>query len=137
MIYLSRRAQFNAAHRLAVPGWSEEQNQAVFGECASPNYHGHNFVLWVTICGEADPETGMLMNIKALSRLIKESVVHQVDHRNLNVDVPFMEGLTPTTENLAKQIWQQLAPQLQGTRAQLYRVRLYETENHFVDYFGH
>ena len=137
MIYLSRRAQFNAAHRLAVPGWSEEQNQAVFGECASPNYHGHNFVLWVTICGEANPETGMLMNIKALSRLIKESVVHQVDHRNLNVDVPFMEGLTPTTENLAKQIWQQLAPQLQGTRAQLYRVRLYETENHFVDYFGH
>ena len=137
MIYLSRRAQFNAAHRLAVPGWSEEQNQAVFGECASPNYHGHNFVLWVTICGEADPETGMLMNIKALSRLIKESVVHQVDHRNFNVDVPFMEGLTPTTENLARQIWQQLAPQLQGTRAQLYRVRLYETENHFVDYFGH
>jgi 6-pyruvoyltetrahydropterin/6-carboxytetrahydropterin synthase len=137
MIYLSRRAQFNAAHRLAVPGWSEEQNQAVFGECASPNYHGHNFVLWVTICGEADPETGMLMNIKALSRLIKESVVHQIDHRNLNVDVPFMKGLTPTTENLAKQIWQQLAPQLQGTRAQLYRVRLYETENHFVDYFGH
>ncbi len=137
MIYLSRRAQFNAAHRLAVPGWSEEQNQAVFGECASPNYHGHNFVLWVTICGEANPETGMLMNIKDLSRLIKESVVHQVDHRNLNVDVPFMEGLTPTTENLAKQIWQQLAPQLQGTRAQLYRVRLYETENHFVDYFGH
>ena len=137
MIYLSRRAQFNAAHGLAVPGWSEEQNQAVFGECASPNYHGHNFVLWVTICGEANPETGMLMNIKDLSRLIKESVVHQVDHRNLNVDVPFMEGLTPTTENLAKQIWQQLAPQLQGTRAQLYRVRLYETENHFVDYFGH
>jgi 6-pyruvoyltetrahydropterin/6-carboxytetrahydropterin synthase len=136
MIYLSRREQFNAAHRLAVPGWSEEQNQAVFGECASPNYHGHNFILYVTICGEPDPETGMLMNIKTLSRLIKEEVVHKVDHGNLNVDVPFMEGLTPTTENLAKQIWQQLSPHLNGTQAKLYSIRLYETENHFVDYFG-
>ena len=136
MIYLSRREQFNAAHRLAVPGWSEEQNQAVFGECASPNYHGHNFILYVTVCGNPDPETGMLMNVKTLSNLIKEEVVQKVDHGNLNVDVPFMKGLTPTTENLAKQIWQQLSPHLKGTQAKLYSIRLYETENHFVDYFG-
>ncbi len=136
MIYLSRREQFNAAHRLAVPGWSEEQNKAVFGECASPNYHGHNFILYVTICGDPDPETGMLMNIKALSKLIKEEVVHKVDHGNLNVDVPFMKELTPTTENLAKQIWHQLAPHFKSTQAKLYSIRLYETENHFVDYFG-
>jgi 6-pyruvoyltetrahydropterin/6-carboxytetrahydropterin synthase len=136
MIYLSRREQFNAAHRLAVPGWSEKQNKAVFGECASPNYHGHNFILYVTVCGDPDPETGMLMNVKTLSNLIKEEVVQKVDHGNLNVDVPFMEGLTPTTENLAKQIWEQLDPHLKGTKARLYSIRLYETENHFVDYFG-
>lgn len=136
MIYVCRREQFNAAHRLAVPGWSEEQNRAVFGECASPNYHGHNFVLYVTVHGEVDPETGMLMNIKDLSRLIKEEVVQKVDHGNLNVDVDFMQGLTPTTENLAQQIWQQLAPHFEEGQAALYSVKLYETENHYVEYFG-
>lgn len=136
MIYVCRREQFNAAHRLAVPGWSEEQNKAVFGECASPNYHGHNFILYVTICGEIDAETGMLMNIKDLSKLIKEEVVNKVDHGNLNVDVDFMRGLTPTTENLARQIWKQLAPHLNENNVSLYRIRIYETENHYVDYFG-
>lgn len=136
MMYVCRREQFNAAHRLAVPGWTEEQNRAVFGECAGPNYHGHNFVLYVTVRGEVDPETGMLMNIKDLSQLIKEQVVRKVDHGNLNVDVAFMEGLTPTTENLARQIWQQLAPHLTGGGTELYSIRLYETENHYVDYYG-
>jgi len=135
MIYLTRREHFNAAHKLAVPGWTEEQNQAAFGECANTNWHGHNFILYVTISGKPDPDTGILMNVKELSQIIRERVVRQLDHKNLNLDVDFLRGINPTTESLTRGIWHELLPAFDG-RASLYRVRIFETENHYVDYFG-
>ena len=135
MIYLSRREHFNAAHKLAVPGWSEEKNREVFEECANPNYHGHNFVLYVTIKGEPDPTTGMLMNVKELSKVIKEKVIQKLDHKNLNLDVDFLQGMNPTTENLAIGIWKQLENAFSGD-IRLHCVQIYETENHYVEYFG-
>ncbi len=135
MIYLTRREHFNAAHKLAVPGWSEEKNLEVFEECANPNWHGHNFVLYVTIKGQPDPTTGLLMNVKDLSHLIKQHIIQKVDHKNLNLEVDFLEGLNPTTENLAKGIWQELAP-IFKEGIELHRIQIFETENHYVDYYG-
>ena len=135
MIYLCRKEQFNAAHKLAVPGWSEEKNREIFAECANPNYHGHNFVLYVTIKGNPDPTTGMLMNVKDLSRIIKEQVIQKLDHQNLNLDVDFLQGMNPTTENLAIGIWKQLENAFSGN-IRLHSIKIYETENHYVEYFG-
>ncbi len=135
MIYLTRREHFNAAHKLAVPGWSEEKNQEVFAECANPNWHGHNFVLYVTIKGEPDPTTGILMNVKDLSTRIRERVINKIDHKNLNLEVDFLKGINPTTENLAKGIWHELADSFEDGIT-LHSVKIFETENHYVEYFG-
>lgn len=135
MVYLTRREHFNAAHKLAVPSWSEEKNLEVFEECANPNWHGHNFVLYVTVKGRPDPTTGLLMNVKNLSHIIKERIIQKVDHKNLNLEVDFLEGLNPTTENLAKGIWQELASAFEDG-IELHRVQIFETENHYVDYYG-
>lgn len=135
MVYLTRREHFNAAHKLAVPSWTEEENQQAFGVCANPNYHGHNFVLYVTIKGEPNATTGLLMDVKDLSQIIREHVIQKLDHKNLNLDVDFLQGKNPTTENLAIGIWQQLAPAL-DEQIHLHAIRLFETENHYVEYFG-
>lgn len=135
MVYLTRREHFNAAHKLAVPSWTEEENQQAFGVCANPNYHGHNFVLYVTIKGEPNATTGLLMDVKDLSQIIREHVIQKLDHKNLNLDVDFLQGKNPTTENLAIGIWQQLAPAL-DEQIHLHVIRLFETENHYVEYFG-
>jgi 6-pyruvoyltetrahydropterin/6-carboxytetrahydropterin synthase len=134
MIYLTREVHFNSAHRLYNPDWSEEKNREVFGPCANPNGHGHNFNLYVTIKGAPDPDTGFLMNTQQLGEILDEQVVKQVDHKNLNKDVPFMEGIIPTMENFVKAIWDQLAPHIEG--AELHRVRLWETHERYVDYYG-
>ena len=135
MVYLTRRVTFNAAHKLALPEWSDERNEAVFGKCANVNWHGHNYVLLVTVAGEPDPETGFVMNAKTLKDLVDREVTDQLDHRNLNLDVPWMRGVLPTSENIARAIWERLEPHIEGA-ARLVRVRLVETENIFVDYFG-
>lgn len=134
MIYLTRVEHFNAAHKLYNPKWTPEKNEAVFGKCANENWHGHNYELHVTVKGEPDEDTGFIIDVKQLSRLISEHVLEKVDHRNLNMDVPFMDGLLPSTENFIRQIWKQLAPQLQTCR--LHQLRLYETPRIYVDYFG-
>lgn len=135
MVYLTRVEHFNAAHRLFNPNWSYEKNEAVFGKCANENWHGHNYELHVTIRGEVDEETGFLYDVKKLSNIIKDNVLEQLDHKNLNVDVDFLKGKLCSTENLAKGIWNQLIPYMSGGIA-LHCVKLYETPRIFVEYFG-
>lgn len=134
MIYLTRREHFNAAHKLYNEAWSKEKNEEIFGKCANENWHGHNYTLYVTLKGEINGETGYLYNAKVLSRLIKDKILEKVDHRNLNLDVDFMHGKICSTENLAIAIWQQLEPHFEGV--QLHSVRLHETENIYVEYYG-
>ena len=136
MIYLTRKERFNAAHKLFNPNWSEEKNEEVFGKCANKNWHGHNFDLYVTVKGEVDPDTGFVVNLKELSRIINLLVIDKLDHKNLNLDVDFMEGKLASTENLAMEIWNQLYPSVRDLGADLHKVYLLETENNSVEYFG-
>lgn len=135
MVYLTRLEHFNAAHKLFNPEWTREKNEAVFGKCANENWHGHNYELYVTIKGEPDPETGFLFDAKKLSDIIKDEVIEQLDHRNLNLEVGFLKGKMCSTENLAIGIWQQLAPHLPPS-VQLHCIKLYETPRIYVEYFG-
>lgn len=135
MVYLTRIEHFNAAHRLFNPGWSNEQNEAVFGKCANQNWHGHNYELYVTIKGDPNPDTGFLFDVKKLSELIKDHVIEKVDHKNLNMDVDFLVGKMCSTENLAIGIWQQLEPHL-PVEVKLHCIKLYETPRIYVEYFG-
>jgi 6-pyruvoyltetrahydropterin/6-carboxytetrahydropterin synthase len=135
MVYLTRRETFNAAHRLYNNHWSEERNDSVFGKCANRNWHGHNYTLFVTVKGEPDPETGFIINVKDLSKIMKQYVVDKLDHSNLNLDVDFIpKDMHPTTENLVKLIWQQLEPHIKGCK--LHCIKLYETENIYAEYYG-
>lgn len=135
MIEITRREEFCAAHRLFRPGWSDAQNAAVYGKCANPHYHGHNYVLEVTLRGAVNPETGMAHDLAALKRLVRREVVEPLDHKNLNEDAAgFMKNRIPTAENIAISIWERLAERLEA--GLLFRVRLYENERNFVDYYG-
>lgn len=139
MVYISRKEHFNAAHRVYNPNWSDERNQEVFGPCANPYYHGHNFELIVTVKGKPDPETGFVVDMKQLGDLVKREIVDKVDHRNLNIEVPFLEGKIPTCEVMIMEFWTILAPQvtaLANGRSTLHSLRLIETPKNFVDYFG-
>jgi len=138
MVYVSRKEHFNAAHKLSNPAWSREKNQEVFGPCANENWHGHNFDLIVTVKGEPDPETGFVVDLKKLSRLIRDEVIEKLDHKNLNLDVDFMRGKMASTENLAIEIWRILAPAVAAlsSRGQLHSIRLFETPRNYVEYFG-
>jgi len=135
MIYVSRKEHFNAAHMLSNPAWSDEKNKEVFGKCANKNWHGHNYELYVTIKGEADPETGFLFDVKKLSMIIKDYVIEVVDHKNLNMDVDFLKDKMCSTENLAVGIWEQIQPRLPKT-VSLHCIKLYETPRIYVEYFG-
>jgi len=134
MIYITRRETFNAAHKLARTDWSEEKNLEVFGKCSNPNWHGHNYELFVTVKGDPDPETGFLIDLKHLKQIIETQVIEKIDHRNINLDVDFMRNKMASTEILAIEIWNQLFPHIKG--AELHSVKLYETQNNFVEYFG-
>ena len=137
MIYITRREHFNAAHKLFNPKWSEEQNIEVFGKCANPNWHGHNYNLFVTVKGEVNPDTGYSVNLKELSTLIRVNITDKLDHRNLNLDVDIMKGLMPSTENVAIAIWNELIQHVNAMKGcELHSIKLYETENNFVEYFG-
>ena len=136
MIYLKRRERFSAAHRLFKPGLSDSENMDLYGPCANPNWHGHNYVLWVTIKGENNPETGYVVDLKELSRIIKENVIDKLDHKNLNLEVDFLKGKIISTENLAVGIWQQLEPRIKVLGVALHSIKIQETENNIVEYFG-
>jgi 6-pyruvoyltetrahydropterin/6-carboxytetrahydropterin synthase len=135
MVYLTRVERFNAAHKLWVSHWTEEQNLSVFGKCANKNWHGHNYSLFVTVKGQPDLTTGFVIDAKKLGAIIKEHVVEKLDHSNLNLDVDFIpKSLQPTTENLVMLIWQQLEPHIHG--CQLHCIKLVETESIFAEYYG-
>lgn len=136
MVYLTRVEHFNAAHKLYNEGWTEEQNLEVFGKCANANWHGHNYELHVTIKGEPNPETGFIFNAKTLSVLIKDVIVERVDHRNLNLDVDFMKGKFTSAENFAMSIWAELKPHIEKEGVQLHKIKLQETPNIYVEYYG-
>jgi 6-pyruvoyltetrahydropterin/6-carboxytetrahydropterin synthase len=134
MIYVTRRAEFAASHYYHNPKFSAEENRRIFGKCNNPHGHGHNYTLEVTVGGEVDPATGMVMDLKELKKLLEKEVLELMDHRFLNKEVPPFETTIPTTENIAVEIWKLIAPKVHIGR--LHRVRLYETPDLFVDYFG-
>lgn len=138
MIYVSRLEHFNAAHKLSNPNWSMAKNQEVFGPCANANWHGHNYELIVTVKGEPDPESGFVIDLKKLSTLIRSNIIQKVDHKNLNMDVPFMEGKLASTENLVIEFWNILEPRIPKVSkfAVLHSLKLYETPRNYVEYFG-
>lgn len=133
-VYATRKTHFNAAHRLHNPEKPDAWNRKTFGKCNSPNFHGHNYHLEVTVAGEPDAERGYVIDLGDLKRVVHERVIEKVDHHNLNRDVDFMDGVLPSTENFAIAIWNQLEGALPSGR--LHRVRLYETERNLVDYYG-
>jgi 6-pyruvoyltetrahydropterin/6-carboxytetrahydropterin synthase len=136
MIYITRKERFNAAHKLCREEWSDEQNLEIFGKCSNPNWHGHNYELFVTVKGEINPETGFVIDLKELKRIITIYVTDVLDHKNINLDVEFMKGKMASTEMLAVSIFDILKPHIDGQGAILHSVKLFETENNFVEYLG-
>ncbi len=137
MVFVTRKEHFNAAHKLYNPRWSKERNEEVFGPCANENWHGHNFDLYVTVKGQPDPETGLVMDFKALSTLVKNEVLEKLDHKNLNLDVDFMTGKMASAEVLVIEIWKILKPAIKNLTAfgKLHSIKLYETPRNFVEYY--
>ena len=131
-VTVSRKAHFNAAHRLYRKDWSMEKNNAVFGKCNNPNFHGHNYELTVSVTGEIDAETGFVIDVKILSDLIKEHIENAFDHKNLNLDVPEFTDLNPTAENIAVVIYNLLRPHIKAE--QDLRITLFETDRNYVKY---
>jgi 6-pyruvoyltetrahydropterin/6-carboxytetrahydropterin synthase len=131
MVYLTRKIEFAASHRYNNPEFTPEENQRVFGKCNNPHGHGHNYRLEVTIAGETDPATGMVLDLKDLKQLLETEVMQRMDHRHLNFEVPELQGKIPTCENVARVIWDLLEPKI--TRGRLYRVRLHESADLFAD----
>ena len=135
-VYLTRRERFNAAHKMWNSNWSEEKNKSIFGKCANPNWHGHNYELFVTVKGQVDPQTGYLVDLKEVSKIIQSNIIEILDHKNLNLDVPFLKDKLCSTENLSIEIWGQLKNDINLLGCKLHAVRLHETENNYVEYFG-
>ncbi len=135
-VTIIRRERFSSAHKLWNPDWDAEKNESVFGGCSNPNWHGHNYELIVKVAGEIDPETGFVMNLKTLSKILNERVIDKLDHKNLNLDVNFLEGKRTTTEVLAVAIWAEIETEITQSGGKLTSVRINETENNSVEYFG-
>jgi 6-pyruvoyltetrahydropterin/6-carboxytetrahydropterin synthase len=134
VVHVTRRAHFNAAHRLHNPDFDEAWNREQFGHCNNPHWHGHNYVVEVTVKGEPHPETGYVIDLGELKRIVHEAIIAKCDHRNLNIEVDFLKGILPSTENLVIAFWNEIQPRL--TAGTLHSVRLYETERNFAEYLG-
>jgi len=134
MLYVTRREVFSASHRLFNPALSDEENEQLFDKCNNYHGHGHNYVLEVVVCGEVNPKTGYVIDLKKLRDIIRENVIKEVDHKHLNYDVKFLEGIIPTAENIAVAIWERLEDKIH--EGKLHSVKLYETENNYVEYKG-
>ena len=134
MVLLTRKAEFSSSHYYWIDTWSEEENYRVFGKCANRNGHGHNYTLEVTVAGEIDASTGFVVDLKRLKEVIDQEVISVYDHRHLNLEVPEFQAALPTTENIAVAIWRRLEGKILG--AQLHRVRVFETDDLFADYYG-
>lgn len=136
MFYITRRERFSAAHKLWNNTLSDEENDAIFDKCAYPNFHGHNYILYVTVCGDIDKKSGYVMDAKVLKKIIYSKILDKVDHRNLNMDVDFLKDINPTSENLLLKFWEELEPEINNNKRKLYKLKLYETENNITEYFG-
>ncbi len=136
MVYITRRERFNAAHKLFKPEWSDAKNLEVFGKCSNPNWHGHNYDLFVTVKGNPNPDTGFVFDLKKLSIILQNKVVDKLDHKNINLDVDFMKGKMSSTEMLAVAIWEEIDADIKADGAILHCVKIVETENNFVEYYG-
>ena len=136
MIHITRRERFNAAHRLFRHDFTDEQNLEVFGKCSNPNWHGHNYELFVTVKGNIDDNTGFLVNLKSLSKIIKQFIISKLDHKNINLEVDFMKDKLASTENLAVGIWNELDRSVRDLGAVLHCVKVVESENNYVEYKG-
>ena len=134
VVTVTRRLRFNAAHRVHNPALSDEENRALFGKCNNPNWHGHNYTLEISVRGPVDDRTGYVIDLGQVKRIVQREVIDKVDHRNLNLEVDFMHGINPTAENIAIGVWRVIAPHIAPAR--LARVRLWETENNYVEYDG-
>ncbi len=134
-MYVTRKVHFNGAHKLYNPSWSVGKNDEVFGKCANTNWHGHNFDLFVTVKGTPRPNTAFVMDLKKLKIILEDKVVSQLDHKNFNLDVDFLKDVMPSIENIAIRIWDQIEPEL-PEGVELHRIKLYETENQYVEYYG-
>src|SRR5438105_3877553 len=133
-VTVTRRVRFNAAHRVHNPALSDEENAATFGKCNNPNWHGHNYTLDISVESEIEPRTGYVFDLAALKKVAQREILEVVDHRNFNLDVPFMQGVIPTSENIVVAFWRILAPAV--APAKLKRLVLWETENNYVEYDG-
>jgi len=136
MLYITRKENFNAAHRLFRADYDDKKNLEVFGKCSNPNWHGHNYTLFITVAGDINPETGFVINLKDLSMTIQEKIIDKIDHKNINLEVDFMKGKMASTEMLTLAIWEQLDDDIKRMGARLFSVKLFETENNFAEYFG-
>jgi len=134
IVTVTRRVTFNAAHRVHNPALSDEENARLFGKCSNPNWHGHNYALEVSVTGEPDPVTGYVIDLSVVKAIVEREYLSLVDHKNFNLDVPFMQGVNPTSENIIVACWRRLAPALRPVT--LSRLRLWETENNCVEYDG-
>lgn len=135
-VYVTRRERFNAAHRMYRQDWSDEKNAEVFGKCSNPLWHGHNYILSVTLRGKQNPETGYVADLTRLSKIIRENVIDKLDHKNINLEVDFMKDTIVSTENLAIGIWNQLELHIHALGAELHCIKIEETENNYVEYYG-
>jgi 6-pyruvoyltetrahydropterin/6-carboxytetrahydropterin synthase len=136
MVFITRKEHFASAHRLFRTDWSNEKNTEVFGKCANPNWHGHNYILYVTVKGEQNPDTSFVVNLSDVSNIVRDKVISKLDHHNLNLDVDFMKGKMASTETLAVEIWKQLESDINKLGCQLHCIKIHETENNYVEYFG-
>jgi len=136
MIYLTRRERFSAAHRMFRPDFSNEKNAEVYGQCSNPEWHGHNYELFVTVRGEINRELGYAMNLKKLKKIIQENVIVALDHKNINTEVDFMKGRLASTENIAIAIWEVLEPEILKEGVELHCVKITETENNYIEFYG-
>ena len=134
-VTVTRRMRFNAAHRVFNPAFSDAENEATFGKCNNPNWHGHNYDLEVSVEGDVDERTGYVLDLARLRGIVERELIDKVDHRNFNLDVPFMKGIIPTAENIVIEFWKILEPAVTTTK--LKRLLLRETENNYVEYTGH
>ena len=136
MIYVTRRERFSSAHRMYREEWPDDKNLKMFGKCSNPNWHGHNYELFVTVKGDPSKELGFFINITTLKQIIKDKIIDKIDHKNLNIEVDFMKGKIATTENLTVAIWNELKPEIEKEGGTLHCIKITETENNYIEYYG-
>lgn len=136
LLFITRKFHFSASHRVYDPSLSDQENFRIYGKCSNPNGHGHNYLMKITVAGEIDPKIGFVMDLTELKEIVEKEIISKVDHKNLNVDVDFMKGILPSTENVAVKFWEQIENKINKPQRKLYSIRIEETVNNSVEYRG-